>query len=331
MKVVIVGAGAIGGALAVKLACAGHEVGVVARGAQLDAIRRDGLTLLDPRQRLAARVDASDAPETFGVQDLVVLGVKAHQLGPLLPRLRGLLQPHSVVLPMLNGIPWWYFHGDDGPLARAPDGSVARIACLDGDGALAAALDARHIVGCVVHAAAEVVAPGVIRANGQYRYIVGEPTQRASARVDALAATLREAGGEVEVSARIRDAIWMKLIGNASFNVIAALTRARMDQICANPELLELVRGVMHELIAVTRACGCTPLVDVEQRIAIARGVGAIKPSTLQDVERGRRLEVQALLGAPVELGRRAGVDMPLSSALLALLAELDRRLAPQP
>ena len=328
MKALIVGAGAVGGALAVKLAAAGHEVAVVARGAQLEAIRRDGLTLLDPYRRLVARVSASDAPEAFGAQDLVVLGVKAHQLAPLLPRVGGLLQPHSVVLPMLNGIPWWYFDGDDSPLARDGAGGPARIACLDADGALAAALDTRHIVGCVVHAAAEVVAPGVIRANGHYRYVVGEPRHCASARVDALAAELRTAGCEVEVSARIRDAIWMKLIGNASFNAVAALARTRMDQICANPALLELVRGVMHEMIAATRACGCTPLVDVEQRVAIARGIGAIKPSTLQDVERGRRLEVQALLGAPVELGRRGGVAMPLSAALLALLDELDRRLA---
>ena len=330
MKVVIVGAGAVGGTLAVKLALAGHQVGVVARGAQLEAIQRDGLTLIDPRQRWVARVPASDSPEAFGPQDLVVLGVKAHQLAPLLPRLHGLLQPHSIVLPMLNGIPWWYFVGDDSPLARDAAGRTARLACLDPEGALSAALDPRHLVGCVVHAAAEVVAPGVIRGNGQYRYVIGEPAPRAGARVDALAAELRAAGGDVEVSARIRDSIWMKLIGNASFNAVAALTRSRMDQICAQPALLELVRGVMHEMVAATRACGCTPLVDVDQRIAIARGIGAVKPSTLQDVERGRRLEVQALLGAPVELGRRAGVAMPLSAALLALLDALDQRLAAQ-
>ncbi|MDE2128058.1 MAG: 2-dehydropantoate 2-reductase [Betaproteobacteria bacterium] len=327
MQVVVVGAGAVGGSMAVKLADAGHTVGVVARGAHLQAIRAQGLTLYDPAGAVTVPLQASDRPEDFGPQDLIVLGVKAHQIGPLLPRLRSMLRHDTVVLPAINGLPWWYFHGDVG--ARQPAGSPARIACLDPDGHMDAALDAAHIVGCVVHGAAEVTAPGTITANGQYRYVIGEPRHEPSARVDALADALRAAGCDPQPTARIRDAIWMKLIGNAAFNPVAALTRARMDQICASPGLLGLVRGIMLELIALTHAYGCDPQVDADTRIAIGRGIGPVKPSTLQDLERGHALEVDPLLGAPVELARRAGFAMPLTEAMLALLAELDRRVVP--
>ncbi len=326
MRVVVVGAGAVGGSMAVKLAQAGHAVGVVARGAHLRAIRTHGLMLSDPSGAAAVQLQASDSPEDFGPQDLVVLGVKAHQIGPLLPRLRGMLQPETMVLPAINGLPWWYFHGDASAYARLADGSPARIACLDPDGCMDAALDAAHIVGCVVHGSAEVTAAGQIVANGQYRYVIGEPRHEPSARVDALAAVLHAAGCDPQPTARIRDAIWMKLIGNASFNPVAALTHARMDQICANAGLLDLLRGIMLELIALTRAYGCDPQVDADTRIAIGRGIGAVKPSTLQDLERGRSLEVDPILGAPVELARRAGLAMPLTEAMLALLAELNQR-----
>ncbi len=342
MRVVVVGAGAVGGSLAVKLAQAGHAVGVVARGAHLQAIRAQGLSLHDPDGSVTVQVQASDAPEDFGPQDLIVLGMKAHQTAPLLPRLRSMLQPDTMVLPAINGLPWWYFHGDSSAQARLADGSVARIACLDPDGSMAGALDPAHIVGCVVHGAAEVTAPGVIHANGQYRYVIGDLDVPAAAavgadaaglspRIEALAAALRAAGCDPKPTARIRDAVWMKLIGNAAFNPVAALSRARMDQICANPGLLNLVRGVMQELIALTRAYGCDPQVDADKRIAIGRGIGPVKPSTLQDLERGRRLEVQPLLGAPVELAHRAGIAMPLTEAMLALLTELDQRAAQGP
>ena len=326
MQIVVVGAGAVGGSMAVKLAQAGHAVGVVARGAHLQTIAREGLTLHDPFGRTTAYPRASDRPEDFGPQDMVVLGVKAHQIAPLLPRLQGMLQPHTIVLPAINGIPWWYFQNDSSAFAREPDGSWARIACLDPDGRMARGLDATHLVGCVVHGSAEVTAPGHITANGQYRYIIGEITHRASARVSALADVLRDAGCDPQTTDRIRDAVWMKLVGNAAFNPVAALTRARMDQICANAGLLEVVRGVMNELIALAHAVGCDPQVDPDRRIAIARGIGSVKPSTLQDLERGRALEIQALLGAPVELARRAGIAVPLTEVLLTLLGELDRR-----
>ncbi|MBW4048466.1 MAG: 2-dehydropantoate 2-reductase [Proteobacteria bacterium] len=326
MQIVVVGAGAIGGSMAVKLAHAGHAVGVVARGVHMQTIVREGLTLHDPCGTTTVRPHASDRPEDFGPQDLVVLGVKAHQITSLLPRLRGLLRPDTMVLPAINGIPWWYFQGDSSAFARERDGSWTRIACLDRDGSMAIELDAAHLVGCVVHGSAELTAPGHITANGQYRYIIGEITHRASDRVSALADVLRGAGFDPQSTDRIRDAVWMKLIGNAAFNPVAALTRARMDQIYANTGLLDLVRGVMTELIALARALGCDPQVDPDRRIAIGRAIGPVKPSTLQDLERGRPLEVQALLGAPVELARRAGLAMPLSEALLALLSELDER-----
>jgi 2-dehydropantoate 2-reductase len=286
-NILVVGAGAVGGALAVKLAAAGHAVRVVARGAHLRAIRQGGLCLDDPQESICVAVQASDRLQDFGAQDLVILGVKAHQLAAVLPDLHSVLLPDTVVLPALNGVPWWYFYGDGSPQASAADGGVRPLHSIDPGGRLLAALDPAHLVGCVVHASAEVVRPGVVRSNGQYRYVLGEPTHRISPRVQALADLLRDAGCEPEVTARIRDAIWMKLTGNATFNPVGALTRARMDAICDNPELVALIRTAMAEIMALARAYGCDPLVSIEQRLAIARGIGAVKVSTLQDLERG--------------------------------------------
>lgn len=323
MRAVIVGAGAVGGTLAARLAAAGHEVGVVARGEHLQAMQRQGLVLQAPHERLQVRLRAEAQPEAFGPQDLVAIALKAHQIGPMLPRLRRLLQPDTVVLPMINGIPWWYGWGDgDSALTAAP------LRCLDPQGRMLDDLDPRHIVGCVVHASAEVVAPGVVQGNGQYRYVIGEPTHRDSARVQALAEALRAAGCAPEPTSRIRDAIWMKLVGNATFNPVAALTRLRMDEICADDALIALIRAGMQEVMDLARALGCDPQVSIEQRLAIARGIGPVTISTLQDVLRGRKLEIDGLLCAPLELAQRAAVAMPVLSHLAALLAGLDRAIA---
>ncbi len=313
----------MGGTLAARLAAAGHAVGVVARGEHLQAMQRDGLVLQAPGERLHVRVRAEAEPEAFGAQDLVAIALKAHQIGPMLPRLRGLLQPDTVVLPMINGIPWWYGWGDwDCALTAAP------LRCLDPQGRMFDDLDPRHIVGCVVHASAEVVSPGVVQGNGQYRYVIGEPTHRDSARVQALAEALRAAGCTPEPTARIRDAIWMKLVGNATFNPVAALTRLRMDQICADDALIALIRAGMQEVMDLARALGCDPQVSIEQRLAIARGIGPVTISTLQDVLRGRALEIDGLLRAPLELAQRAGRDLPVLRTLTVLLAGLDRSIA---
>lgn len=328
-KIVVVGAGAVGGTLAVKLAAAGHTVGVLARGEHLHAMRRSGLCLEDPNERLCVEVQASDDLATFGPQDLVILGLKAHQIAPVLPQLRPLLRPDTVVLPAINGVPWWYFHADSSTYAKAADGRTAHLQSIDKDGRMLADLDPAHLVGCVVHASAEVVSPGVIRGNGQYRYVVGEPTHQLTERVQALGAMLGAAGCDPQVTPRIRDAIWMKLVGNATFNPVAGLTRARMDAICDNPELIELIRAGMAEIMALARVYGCDPLVSIDQRLEIARGIGPVKISTLQDLERGRSLEIAALLHAPLEMARLAQHSMPTLQVLSALLGELDRQACP--
>lgn len=325
-KVLVVGAGAVGGTLAVRLAAAGNTVGVLARGEHLQAIRRDGLCLDDPHERVCVAVQASDDLADFEAQDLVILGLKAHQLAPLMPGLRSVLHPGSIVLPAINGVPWWYFHRDASPYATTANGCTAHLESIDPGGRLLHALDPAHLVGCVVHASAEVVSPGVIRGNGQYRYVLGEPAHERSLRVQALAERLRAAGCEPEVTDRIRDAIWMKLVGNATFNPVAALTRARMNAISDNPELVAIIREGMAEVMGLARAYGCDPMVSIEQRMDIARGIGPVKASTLQDLERGRALEIAALLHAPLELARLAQHPMPTLQMLSALLGELDRQ-----
>ena len=326
-NVVVVGAGGVGGTMAVKLAADGHDVGVVARGAHLEAIRAGGLCLEDPDERLCVDVRASSRVEDFGPQDLVILGLKAHQIPAMLPQLGPLLRDDTVVLPAINGIPWWYFYRDDGPLAGAIGGASPHLTSLDPQGRMFADLDPAHVVGCVVHASGEVVEPGVIRGNGQYRYVLGEPAHVDSPRVQSLVGLFRGAGCSPEATDRIRDAIWMKLVGNATFNPVAGLTRARMNAICDNPELVNLIRAGMAEIMGLARACGCDPLVSIDQRLDIARGIGPVKISTLQDIERGRPLEIAALLHAPLELAARAAHPMPTIALLSALLGELDRQL----
>lgn len=325
-KIVVVGAGAVGGTLAVKLAAAGHAVGVLARGAHLHAMRSAGLCLDDPRERLCVAVQASDDLAAFGPQDLVILGLKAHQIAPVLPQLRPLLRPDTMVLPAINGVPWWYFHGDSSAYAKGVDGRVAHLESIDPGGRMLADLAPAHLVGCVVHASAEVVSPGVIRGNGQYRYVLGEPTHQLTDRVQALAALFGAAGCDPQATPRIRDAIWMKLVGNATFNPVAGLTRARMDAICDNPELIAIIRAGMAEIMDLARAYDCDPLVSIDQRLEIARGIGPVKISTLQDLERGRALEIAALLHAPLEMARRAQHSMPTLQVLSALLGALDRQ-----
>jgi 2-dehydropantoate 2-reductase len=316
----VVGAGAIGGLIAARLALAGREVLAVARGAHLQALRTQGLRLAEPAgERVAGLRAVDEASLPAEPQDVIVIALKAHQIAPMLPKLAPLVAPHTVVVPAINGLPWWYFHGD-------AQHAGWRIDCLDPDGAMLRALPPQHIIGCVVHAAAEVTAPGVVQANGAGRLILGEPAGGLTPRLESVAQALEAAGFTVKRSARIRDDIWMKLIGNLSFNPVAALTQARMDQINRNEGLITLIRRMMEETIAVTRAYGCDPQVGIDERIAIGRGIGPVKISMHQDVERGRPLELDAIVRAPVELGRKKGIAMPFTEAVLALADEFNRR-----
>ncbi|MCL4800090.1 MAG: 2-dehydropantoate 2-reductase [Burkholderiales bacterium] len=315
MKFCIVGAGAIGGLLGARLAMAGHDVSLVARGAHLAAIAAGGLAHRAPDGReTRLRLPASERPEDFGPQDAVIVALKAYSIAPMLGRLAGLLGPDTAVVTAINGLPWWYFHREGGRF----DGS--RVECLDPDGAMLRALDPDRIVGCVVHTAAEVVRPGAVHHTGGARLFVGELDGRVTPRLRALAAAIDASGLEAVVTERVRDDIWTKLIGNLSFNPVAALTGELMDEICDSPALAALIRRMMEEGIRVGEAYGARFAVDVDERLAMARRIGAARISMLQDLERGRPLELDAIVGAVVELARRVGLPTPTIDGVGALL-----------
>jgi len=319
MKVCVVGAGAIGGLLGARLADAGHEVSLVARGAHLAAIRAGGLAIKDEAGVRSRALPASDEPADFGPQDVVVLALKAYSIGPMLPRIARLLTPDTAVVTAINGIPWWYFCRAGGKFDGAP------VECLDPGGAMVRALDPKHLVGCVVHGSAEVVAPGVVHHTSGGAFILGEIDGRVTSRVQALAAAIEATGLKAPVTARIRDDVWTKLIGNTSYNPVAALTGALMNDINANPALIELIRRMMLEGIAVAEAHGCRMTVTLDERFALARKLGAVKVSMLQDLERGRPLEIDAIVTAVSELGRKVGVPTPVIDGVEALVRERAR------
>jgi 2-dehydropantoate 2-reductase len=319
MRLCIVGAGAIGGLLGARLADAGHEVSLVARGAHLAAIRARGLAIKDRAGVCGRRLAASEEPADFGPQDVVVLALKAYSIGPMLPRIAPLLTPDTAVVTAINGIPWWYFCRAGGGFDGDP------VECLDPGGALVRALDPRRIVGCVVHGSAEVVEPGVVHHTSGGTFIVGEIDGRVTPRVRALAAAIEAAGLEAPVTDRIRDDVWTKLIGNTSYNPVAALTGALMSDINANAALIELIRRIMLEGIAVAEAHGCRMTVSLDERFALARKLGDVKVSMLQDLERGRPLEIDAIVTAVSELGRKVGVPTPTIDGVDALIRERAR------
>lgn len=319
MRVCVVGAGAIGGLLGARLAAAGHEVSLVARGAHLAAIRANGLGLKDDAGVRSLRVPASEDPAGFGPQDVVVIALKAYSIGPMLARIAGLLTPDTAVVTAINGIPWWYFCRAGGPFDGQP------VECLDPRGEMVRALDPRQLVGCVVHGSAEVVAPGLVHHTSVGSFILGELDGRTTPRVQAFAAAIEGAGLRAPVSARIRDDLWTKLVGNTSYNPVAALTGALMSEINANPALLELIRRMIVEAIAVAGAHGCRMTVLLEERFALARKLGDVKVSMLQDLERGRPLEIDAIVTAVCELGRKAGVPTPTIDGVEALIRERAR------
>jgi len=321
MKICIVGAGAVGGLTGAWFARAGHEVCLVARGAHLEALRRSGLTLLAEGTRSVYQLRASDEPADFGVQDAVFICLKAYSIAAMLPRLKTLLGGETMVIPAINGLPWWYFFKEGGRFGGAA------IDCLDPGGGMLAALDPKHIVGCVVHAAAEVTAPGVVSHTAGRLFLIGEPDRTKSARADRLAAAMNAAGFEAKLAADIRVEIWTKLIGNLSYNPVAALTLAHMREINGNETLLALIRAMMEEAMRVAEACGARVPMTAGERIGIARKLAGAKISMHQDVERRRPLETDAIIGAVVELARKTGIATPMIDAVHALIAERARHL----
>jgi 2-dehydropantoate 2-reductase len=315
MRVCVVGAGGIGATLGARLALAGHEVGLVARGAHLAALQEQGLRFVDEaagaEHRL--RLRASAEPAELGAQDVVFLALKAHDIGPMLERVAPLLGPHTSVVPAINGLPWWYFHGVGGAI----EGRVVRA--LDPAGTMFAALDPDRLLGCVVHVAAEVRSPGTVHHTGGRRLILGEPRGGSSARLERVAALLAQAGFEAEATSDIRLAVWTKLVGNLSFNPVAALTGYRMDQLCADEGVVEVIRASMLEAMAVAEHLGVRIPMTPEARIDLARQLGAARISMMQDLEAGRRLELGPIVEAVMELAQDAGLAMPVTRHVHAL------------
>jgi 2-dehydropantoate 2-reductase len=307
VRVAIVGAGSIGGVIGAKLAAAGHEVVLIARGAHLDSIRQHGLKLVDHVGTSSGtyRLAASAEPGDFAKQDLVVIALKAHAIAAILPRIAPLVGPDTTVMPAINGLPWWYFHAAGGAL----EGTALRS--LDPDTSMFAALDCARILGCVVHVAAEVRAPGEVHHTGGRRLILGEPDRSMSARLARVGDALDAAGFATERSRDIRLDIWIKLLGNLSFNPVAALTGYLMNQIVADEDVLGVIRAMMREGMAVSRHYGYEMPMTPDQRIDIARQLGAAKISMLQDLEQRRPLELAAIVGAVIELAGMAGIDVP--------------------
>ena len=313
MKVCVVGAGAIGTFLGVHLAKSGCEVSALARGRTLAAVRAAGLRLQQDGALLTAPVRTAEDGAALGRQDLVVVAVKGPSLPGAAALVSPLLGPDTVVLPAMNGVPWWFFHG----LGGAHDGAAVRA--VDPDGRVAAAIPLRHVIGCVVHATCSMVEPGLGRNGFGRGLIVGEPDGAISSRVTALAGRLDAAGFETTVSKRIQADVWYKLWGNMTMNPMSALTGATCDRLLDDPLLDRFTLAVMAEAAAIGEKIGCPIRQSGEERNAVTRKLGAFKTSMLQDVEAGKPLEIDALLTAVSEIGGRVGVATPSTDALLGL------------
>jgi 2-dehydropantoate 2-reductase len=314
MKTTIYGAGAIGGWIGAKLARAGAQVGVVARGATLDALQRNGLTLHAPDgSTTTVPVQATGSPAELGPQDLVVIAVKAPSMPDVARAIGPLIGPDTVVLTAMNGVPWWFFEGFGGALAGT------RLKAVDPEGEIAGAIPGRHIIGCVVHASCAVDRPGVIRQHFGNKLIIGEPSGEKTPRVQHLAALLEKAGFETVLSEQIQRDTWYKLWGNMTVNPVSALTGATTDRIMADP----LVRGFISQVMLEAREIGARIGLPIEQdpedRHKVTMKLGAFKTSMLQDVEAGRPVELDALVTVVRELGQLTDVPTPFTDALLGL------------
>ena len=328
LRVAVVGAGAIGGLLAARLAALPEvELSLLARGETLAALQGQGLTLSDADGSQNRPVRASADPQELGPQDLVIVAVKSPALAAVAPAVRALLTPESQVLVAMNGIPWWFFHGLGGPLDGQP------LESADPGQRIAAAIPAGQVVGCVVHLSSTVQAPGHIRHVGGNGLIIGEPAGPVSPRVQALHGLLSRAGFAASVSERIQQDIWFKLWGNMTMNPISALTGASCDRILDDPLVRAFASSVMQEAQAIGQQIGCPIDQSPDDRHAVTRKLGAFKTSMLQDVEAGKAIELDALLGTVREIGQRLALPTPQIDALLGLtrLMARTRQLYPSP
>lgn len=315
MKICVFGAGAIGGYMGVKLAQAGADVSLVARGPHLAAMQANGLKLIEEGgEETVVSVTASDNPADLGVQDYIIVTLKAHSVPPIVEKMQPLIGPNTTIVSGVNGVPWWYFHKIGG------EHEGTRLESVDPGNAQWDGFGPDRVLGCVVYPAAEVIEPGVVKHIEGNRFSLGEPDGSKSERATALSQALSSAGLKAPVRPRLRDEIWVKLWGNLSFNPISALTHATLDVLCTDPGTRAVAKGMMLEAQEIAEKLGVKFPIDVERRIDGGAAVGAHRTSMLQDLDQGRPMEIDALVGSVQELGRVVGVPTPTIDTVLALV-----------
>ena len=320
MRIAIAGAGAIGGYIGARLAKAGADVVLFARGPHLRAMQETGLRVVSPDGDFDVKPEAVGELSAIGHADVVILGVKAHGIASLAPQLRPLFGPTTMVVSTQNGIPWWYFQNHPGDL----DG--LHLESVDPGGAIAKSIEPERVVGSLAYFATDIAEPGVIHHTEGSRLTVGEPSGARTERVKALADVLIASGFRVPVTTRLRQEIWVKLLGNVAFNPISALTAGTLEELALHPEVSRAVREIMTEATAVAAKVNVEIPISIEQRMAGAAKVGAHKTSMLQDYEAGRPLELDAIVGAVVELGDRLGVPVPATRTVYGCAKMLDEK-----
>lgn len=319
MKVCIYGAGAIGAHIGVLMKLAGVDVSLIARGAHLEAIRQNGLKLIINGEEKVARMPATNNPAELGVQDYVIVALKSHQAWEAADQMVPLLGPNTAVVTAQNGIPWWYFYGFEGQYANL------QLESVDPRGRQWNTLRPERAIGCTVYPAAEIVSPGVVKHTYGDRYGLGEPTRIETDRIKALASAFEAGGLKPKVYPEIRNDIWLKLWGNLCFNPISALTHATLDVVATDPGTRMVARKMMEEAETIARRIGAHFRVDIERRINGAASVGAHRTSMLQDLEKGRQIELDALLTVVQEMGRLVDVHTPTIDVVLALTKQMGR------
>lgn len=315
MKICIFGAGAIGGYMGAKLAQAGADVSLVARGPHLKAMRENGLRLIEEDGETTVKVTASDNAADLGPQNYVIVTLKAHSVPSVVAKMQPLIGENTTIVSGVNGVPWWYFHKVGGPLEGT------RLSSVDPGNAQWDGFGPDRVLGCVVYPAAEVIEPGVVKHIEGNRFSLGEPDGSKSERAVALSQALTAAGLKAPVRPKIRDEIWVKLWGNLSFNPISALTHATLDVLCTDPGTREVARNMMLEAQEIAEKLGVKFPIDVDRRIQGGADVGAHRTSMLQDLDQGRPMEIDALIGSVQELGRVTETPTPTIDTVLALVA----------
>jgi len=314
MKICVFGAGAIGGYMGVKLAQAGADVSLVARGPHLAAMQQNGLRLIEEGQEHKVSVSASDTPADLGEQDYIIITLKAHSVPPVVEKMRPLIGKNTTIVSGVNGVPWWYFHKIGGPLEGT------RLHSVDPDDAQWNGFGPDNVLGCVVYPAAEVIEPGVIKHIEGNRFSLGEPDGSKSERAISLSQALSAAGLKAPVRPKLRDEIWVKLWGNLSFNPISALTHATLDVLCTDEGTRPIARAMMLEAQEIAEKLGVKFPIDVERRIDGGAAVGAHRTSMLQDLDQGRPMEIDALVASVQELGKITQTPTPIIDTVLGLV-----------